>query len=227
MKIDVLSLFPGIFEGFLQTSMVARAIAQQVLQIEFMDFRKYSTNKHNQVDDYAFGGFAGMVLQPMPVYAAITDLLEKSYAPVVYLSPQGRKLEQPILEYYSSLPRIILLCGHYKELDQRIRDIAVCDEISVGDYVLSGGEIPAMAFIDGVARLLPGVLSDINSAESDSFASGQSGLGFPCYTRPDVWLEQSVPAVLREGNHKKIREWAEKQAELLTRTRRPELLSKK
>lgn len=226
MKIDVLSLFPGIFAGFLETSIVARAIASKALQIELRDFRNYATNKHRQVDDYAFGGFAGMVLQPMPVYAALTDLLDKSYAPVVYLTPQGRKLEQPILEYYSSLPRFILLCGHYKELDQRIRDIAVCDEISVGDYVLSGGEIPAMAFIDGVARLLPGVLGDINSAGSDSFAPGQSGLGFPCFTRPDVWLEQGVPAVLREGNHKKIQDWADEQAELLTRTRRPDLLKK-
>lgn len=154
LEIDVLSLFPGLFEGFLTSSIVARAIARRALRVEFTDFREFSGNKHNQVDDYCFGGFPGMVLQPAPVYEAINRLVESSWAPVVYLTPQGRKLEQPILEYYSSLPRFILLCGHYKELDQRLRDLAVCDEISLGDYVLSGGEIPAMAFIDGVAEAL-------------------------------------------------------------------------
>lgn len=227
LRIDVLSLFPGLFEGFLTSSIVARAIARQALKVEFTDFREFSGNKHNQVDDYCFGGFPGMVLQPAPVHEAINRLVESSWAPVVYLTPQGRKLEQPILEYYSSLPRFILLCGHYKELDQRLRDLAVCDEISLGDYVLSGGEIPAMAFIDGVARLLPGVLSDIQSASSDSFGTGQSGLGFPCYTRPVDWLGSQVPPVLREGNHRKITQWADDQAERLTQARRPDLLRKR
>lgn len=223
MKIDVLSLFPDSFAGILQSSIIARALAQNALDVRITDFRRHTKNKHHQVDDYAFGGFAGMVIQAEPVYEALIELLAKSYAPVVYFTPQGRKLEQPVLEYYATLPRVILLCGHYKEIDQRLRDIAVCDEISVGDYVLSGGEIPAMAFIDGVARLLPGVLGDINSAETDSFSSEHSGLGFPCYTRPETWMQQSVPSVLREGNHKKISDWAEDQARKLTRTRRPDL----
>ncbi len=223
MRIDVLSLFPGSFSGSLESSMVARAIAQKALRVEITDFRNYAANKHRQVDDYAFGGFAGMVVQAEPVYTALADLVEQNWAPVVYFTPQGRLLSQPILEYYATLPRVILLCGHYKELDQRLRDIAVCDEISLGDYVLSGGEIPALAFIDGVARLLPGVLGDSNSAETDSFSAGNSGLGFPCYTRPETWLEQSVPAVLREGNHKKIDQWAEDASLKLTRTRRPDL----
>ncbi len=223
MRIDVLSLFPGSFNGILESSMVARAIAQKALRVDITDFRSYAANKHRQVDDYAFGGFAGMVVQAEPVYAALAELLEKDWAPVVYFTPQGRPLSQPILEYYATLPRVILLCGHYKELDQRLRDIAVCDEISLGDYVLSGGEIPALAFIDGVARLLPGVLGDSNSAETDSFSAGSTGLGFPCYTRPETWLEQSVPAVLREGNHKKIKQWAEDASHRLTRTRRPNL----
>ena len=227
MKIEVLSLFPGSFDGILQSSMIARAIAQKAMDVEICDFRKFSADKHHKVDDYAFGGFAGMVLQAEPVFEAINSLLKKSYAPVVYFTPQGRKLEQPILEYYSSLPRVILLCGHYKEIDQRLRDVAVCDEISIGDYVLSGGEIPAMIFIDGVARLLPGVLGDISSADSDSFSTEHGGLGFPCYTRPETWMQQGVPNVLREGNHKKISEWVESEALKLTRTRRPDLLTKK
>ncbi len=224
LQVDILTLFPGCFDGWLQTSMVARAIAQQALRVSFTDFRSFSHSKHHQVDDYAYGGFAGMVLQPQPVYDAITHLLETGYAPVVYFTPQGRKLEQPILEYYASLPRVILLCGHYKELDQRLRDLAVCDEISLGDFVLSGGEIAAMAFVDGIARLLPGVLTDIASAEADSFSGANSGLGFPCYTRPEIWMEQEVPPVLKQGNHGKIRQWAETQAASLTRTRRPDLV---
>ncbi|MBW6514834.1 MAG: tRNA (guanosine(37)-N1)-methyltransferase TrmD [Candidatus Syntrophosphaera sp.] len=223
MKIEVLSLFPGAFAGFLKSSMVARAIARKALEVRITDFRNYAGNKHNQVDDYAFGGFPGMVIQAQPVYESLKELLDESWAPVVYFTPQGRKLEQPDLEYYAGLPRVILLCGHYKELDQRLRDIAVCDELSLGDYVLSGGEIPAMAFIDGVARLQPGVLGDINSAGSDSFSAEQEGLGFPCYTRPETWMEQTVPPVLREGNHKKIDQWANDQARRLTRTRRPDL----
>ncbi len=226
MRIDVLSLFPESFAGVLSSSMVARAIALKALRVKLTDFRKYSGNKHNQVDDYAFGGFAGMVLRAEPVYQALTALLEKSPAPVIYFTPQGRRLEQPILEHYAKQKRVILLCGHYKELDQRLRDLAVSDEISLGDYVLSGGEIPAMAFIDGVARLLPGVLGDASSAETDSFSGDQQGLGFPCYTRPERWLGQEVPPVLRSGHHKKIAEWADEQSARLTRTRRPDLKRK-
>lgn len=226
LRIDILSLFPKMFDGFLASSMVARAIEQKALRVKLTDFRRFSAEKHRKVDDYAYGGFAGMVLQPQPVYDALIHLLKKSYAPVVYFTPQGRKLDQQILAYYSTLPRAILLCGHYKELDQRVRDLAVCDEISLGDYVLSGGEIAAMAFVDGVSRLLPGVLGDSSSAESDSFSSCENSLGFPCYTRPETWMEQSVPSVLREGNHSRIKAWADKQAETLTKTRRPDLARK-
>ena len=223
MKIDVLTLFPEAFTSILDSSMIARARAGKALEVEFTDFRAYSGNKYKQVDDYAFGGFAGMVLRAEPVYQAIAALVKDSWAPVVYFTPHGRKLDQAVLEYYSSLPRVILLCGHYKETDQRLRDLAVCDELSLGDYVLSGGEIPALAFIDGVARLLPGVLGDISSATSDSFSTGRGELGFPCYTRPVNWMGQSVPPVLREGNHARIAAWAEDSAKQLTRVRRPDL----
>ncbi|MGC9362596.1 MAG: tRNA (guanine(37)-N(1))-methyltransferase, partial [Candidatus Syntrophosphaera sp.] len=168
MRIDILTLFPATYDGFFSQSMVARAISSGTLEVKITDYRDFTSGRHRQVDDYAFGGFPGMVIQAEPVYQAISELTRKSFAPVVYFTPQGRKLEQGMLEYYAGLPRVILLCGHYKELDQRLRDVAVSDEISIGDFVLSGGEIPAMAFIDGVARLLPGVLSDIGSAHSDS-----------------------------------------------------------
>ncbi|HNT52914.1 MAG TPA: tRNA (guanosine(37)-N1)-methyltransferase TrmD [Candidatus Syntrophosphaera sp.] len=224
MKIDVLSLFPGAFASVLESSMIAKAIHSRALQVDFTDWREFSTNKHRQVDDYPFGGFPGMVIQAPAVYAALTALLADDWAPVIYFTPQGRLLKQDILKYYATLPRVILLCGHYKELDQRLRDIAVSDEISLGDYVLSGGELPALAFIDGVARLLPGVLGDSNSAHSDSFGANHPNLGFPCYTRPETWLGQAVPPVLRGGNHRQITKWSEESAQKLTRTRRPELL---
>jgi len=221
MILEVMSLFPDAFGGFLESSMVARAITRKKLKVNFTDFRKFSKEKHHNVDDYPYGGFPGMVLAAQPVYDALQHLLASGTAPVIYFTPQGRQLTQPILESYSREKRIILLCGHYKELDQRIRNLCVSDEISVGDYVLSGGELPAMVFIDGVARLLPGVLSDQGSADSDSFSTGK--LGFPCYTRPETFMEQSVPEVLRQGNHKLINAWAEEQAQRLTKTRRPDL----
>lgn len=223
MKIDILTLFPAIYDGFFSQSMVARAISSRALEVKITDYRDFTSGRHRQVDDYAFGGFPGMVIQAEPVYQAISELTAESFAPVVYFTPQGRKLEQWMLEYYAGLPRVILLCGHYKELDQRLRDVAVSDEISIGDFVLSGGEIPAMAFIDGVARLLPGVLSDIDSAHSDSFSKDRRGLGFPCYTRPESWRGLGVPPVLRQGNHKKIQAWADESSESMTRTRRPDL----
>ncbi|MDP2172602.1 MAG: tRNA (guanosine(37)-N1)-methyltransferase TrmD [Candidatus Cloacimonadaceae bacterium] len=225
MRVEILSLFPEFFSGFLSSSIVARAIESKAIDVRITDFRAYSQNKHRKVDDYPYGGFAGMVIQAQPLYDAINDLLEESFAPVVYFSPQGRVLDQSILGYYASLPRVILLCGHYKEIDQRVRNIAVCDEISLGDYVLSGGEIAALAFVDGVARLQEGVLGDINSAQSDSFSDQL--LGFPCYSRPETFMEQSVPEVLRNGNHKLISDWAKEQSIKLTRTRRPDLTIKK
>ena len=227
MKIEVLSLFPECFKGFIESSMVARAINLGILKVDLINYRIFSQNKHRQVDDYPYGGFPGMVIQAEPVYKAISDLVQKSYAPVIYFTPQGRRLNQSILKYYATLPRVILLCGHYKEIDQRLRNLAVSDEISLGDYVLSGGEIPAMAFIDGVARLLPGVLSDINSAESDSYSQEESVLGFPCYTRPEVWMESGIPEELLSGNHQKIAQWAKNQSYRLTLTRRPDIKSEK
>jgi len=227
MTIDVLSLFPRGFDGFKDVSIVARAIQKGAVTLNFTDFREFSADKHRKVDDYAYGGFPGLVLQPQPIWDALVHLLEDGFAPVIYFSPQGRPLTQPILEFYAQLPRVILLCGHYKELDQRVRDLAISDELSLGDFVLSGGEIAAMAFIDGVARLQDGVLTDAASARSDSFSDGRTKLGFPCYTRPDTWMGIEVPAVLKNGDHAKIEAWAEERSQAMTHARRPELLTKR
>ena len=220
MQIDVLSLFPEMFSGFLASSIVARAIEKEAIDVKLTDFRSYSTNKHRKVDDYAYGGFAGLVLQAQPIWDALKAMTAQGPAPVIYFTPQGRKLTQSILEHYAALPRVILLCGHYKELDQRIRDMAVSDEVSLGDYVLSGGELASMVFIDGVARLQAGVLTDAQSASSDSFSDGKDSLGFPCYTRPEEWMGVKVPQVLTSGDHAQIEAWAQAQAQSLTRTRK-------
>ncbi len=219
MQIDVLSLFPDMFSGFLGASIVSRAIAKQALEVKLLNFRSFSKDKHHKVDDYAYGGFAGLVLQAQPIWDALNHLLEQGPAPVIYFSPQGRKLKQSILEHYAQKPRVILLCGHYKEVDQRIRDLAISDELSLGDYVLSGGEIAAMSFIDGVARLQEDVLSDPESAQSDSFSAGKNSLGFACYTRPETWMGLNVPAQLLSGDHAKIASWAKMQSQALSQTR--------
>ena len=209
-----------MFDGFLSSSIVARAIEKEAIDVRLTDFRSYSKCKHRKVDDYAYGGFAGLVLQAQPIWDALDALLKQGPAPVIYFTPQGRQLSQSILEHYAALPRVILLCGHYKELDQRIRDLAVSDEISLGDYVLSGGELASMVFIDGVARLQAGVLTDAQSATSDSFSDGKDSLGFPCYSRPEEWMGVKVPQVLTSGDHAQIEAWAQSQAERLTRVRK-------
>jgi tRNA (guanine37-N1)-methyltransferase len=224
MHIDIITLFPGLFKGFTRESMIAKAIKLELLKLRYINFRKYSGNKHNQVDDYPYGGGAGMVIKPEPLYKAIRLAKKKTAAPVIYFTPQGRPLSQAILAEYALAEKLILVCGHYKEIDQRVRDILVTDEISIGDYVLSGGEIPAMVFIDGISRLLPGVLNDIESADTDSFTDGL--LGYPCYTRPPEFMGQSVPEVLLNGNHKLIKQWRKEQALQLTKERRPDLLKK-
>jgi len=213
-----------MFKGFLKESMIAKAIKLEELKVKLINFRKYSGNKHNQVDDYPYGGGAGMVIKPEPIYKAVKLARKKTDAPVIYFTPQGRLLTQDILHEYTNHDKLILICGHYKEIDQRVRDLVVTDEISVGDYVLSGGELPAMIFIDGISRLLPGVLNDIESAETDSFSDGL--LGYPCYTRPPEFMGLKVPEVLLNGNHKLIENWRKEQALLLTKKRRPDLLKK-
>ena len=225
MKITVLTLFPGIFANFLTESIVGIAVEKKALTVKIINIRDFAFNKHKQVDDYSFGGGAGMVMKPEPLYESITFAKKEKNIPVIYFTPQGRLLNQNIVNEYSSQKEIILVCGHYKEIDQRIRDALITDEISIGDYVLSGGEIPAMVLIDAVARLQKGVLGDLDSALTDSHQNGL--LGYPCYTRPAEYKGMKVPDILLSGNHKKIEEWRERKSIELTKKVRPDLYRKK
>ncbi|MDP8233107.1 MAG: tRNA (guanosine(37)-N1)-methyltransferase TrmD [Candidatus Zophobacter franzmannii] len=226
MRFDVLTLFPAMFHSFLEGSIVAKAIKKDALEVSLVDFRDFTFLKSRQVDDYPYGGEAGMVIKPEPVFRAVEFLQDNDKSiPLIYFTPQGRPLTQAIVKQYAKEERVMILCGHYKDVDQRVRDTLVTDEISLGDYVLSGGELPAMCFIDACARLQPGVLKDIESANSDSFED--SILGYPYYTRPVEYQGMKVPEVLLSGNHKKIQEWRKQKALELTRQRRSDLLDEK
>ena len=222
MKITVLTLFPNMFENFLQESMIGIAIREKALEVEVINIRDFAHDKHQTTDDSPYGGGAGMVMKPEPLYEAIQHARQDKEIPVIYFTPQGKLLHQETVGEYSEMDEIILLCGHYKEIDQRVRDSLVTCEISIGDYVLSGGEIPAMVFIDAIARLQDGVLGNIDSALTDSHQNGM--LGCPHYTRPPEFLGMKVPEVLISGNHKKIDEWRAEKALELTRKNRPDLL---
>ncbi|MBC8384818.1 MAG: tRNA (guanosine(37)-N1)-methyltransferase TrmD [Candidatus Cloacimonetes bacterium] len=224
MIIDVLTLFPSMFENFLAESIMGIARKQQALNVNLINIRDFAFNKHKKVDDYPFGGGSGMVMKPEPIFEAIKFVKKERETPVIYFTPQGRLLKQNIINEYSRMDSMIFLCGHYKEIDQRIRDLYVDDEISIGDYVLSGGEIPAMVMIDAMTRLQDGVLSDIESAMTDSFQNGL--LGYPCYTRPAEFNGVRVPDVLLSGNHKEIEKWREDRSLETTQRVRPDLLQK-
>ncbi len=221
MIIDVLSLFPQMFTSVCSVSMIAKAVKKDKLEINLLDLRDFAFNKQRQVDDYPYGGEAGMVLKPEPIFEA-AKFLNWEHVPVIYFTPQGRVLTQSVVKEYLNKPRVGIICGHYKEIDQRVRDKIVTDEISIGDYILSGGELPAMVFIDALARLQDGVLNDISSALSDSFEDGL--LGSPHYTRPAEYLGMKVPDVLTNGNHKDIQEWRREKSLEITRKNRPDLL---
>lgn len=223
MQIDVLTLFPNIFTSFLSESIPSIAIELGKLNVNLIDIRDYAYNKHRIVDDYPFGGGAGMVMKPEPIYEALQSVYKRD-ARVIYFTPQGRLLDQKTVREYAQEDRMIFLCGHYKDIDQRIRDQYVTDEISIGDYVLSGGELAALVLIDAVARIQEGVLNDIESANTDSHEQGM--LGVPQYTRPAEFQGMGVPEVLTSGNHKKIEEWRKNQAKEMTFLRRPDLMKK-
>jgi tRNA (guanine37-N1)-methyltransferase len=211
-----------MFSSFLNESIVRKALKKNAVEIRITDIRDFTFNKNRQADDYPYGGGAGMVMKPEPIASALDFVLGKGEKPVIYFTPQGRLLKQNIVREFSKKERIVLLCGHYKEIDQRIRDIYVTDEISVGDYVLSGGEIPAMIMIDALVRLQKNVLNDFESALTDSHTGNL--LGCPHYTRPNNFMGYSVPEILKSGNHKKIEEWRNKKAMEITKKRRPDLL---
>lgn len=222
MRIDILTVLPEMFESPFGCSIIKRAIDKGLVDINIHNLRDYTTNRHRKVDDYPFGGGAGMVMQIEPVDRAITSLkAERDYDEVIYTSPDGDKFDQPMANSLSMLNNIIILCGHYKGVDQRIRDYLVTREISIGDYVLTGGEIPAVIITDAIVRLIPGAIGDEQSALSDSFQDGL--LAPPDYSRPAVYNGWSVPDVLLSGHQAKIDEWRHEQAVEKTMRLRPDL----
>ena len=226
MRIDILTVVPELLDSPLSHSIVGRAIKKGLVKIHVHNIRKYGLGPHKSVDDYCYGGDAGMVMMVEPVFRMIEELkAERQYDEIIYMSPDGELLSQGIANELSLKENIILLCGHYKGIDHRIREHLITREISIGDYVLSGGEIPAAVVADSIVRLIPGALTDETSALSDSFQDDL--LSPPVYTRPAEFNGWKVPDVLLSGNPKLIREWQEEQAVERTRELRPNLLSKK
>lgn len=225
MRFDVFSLIPHVLQPYLDASILQRAIQNNLLEVFQHDIRAWATDKHHVTDDAPFGGGGGMVMKPEPIFSAVEEVLGSPPAcPVIMLTPQGRTYTQKIAQELSAHPRLALLCGRYEGFDERIREHLVTDEISIGDYVLTGGELPALILIDSIARLIPGTLGDPDGAQDDSFASGL--LEYPHYTRPAEFRGWRVPEVLLSGNHAKIERWRRDQALLRTLKRRPELIDK-
>lgn len=223
MRIDILTIFPEMFDGPFNHSIVKRAKEKGIVEIFLHNFREYAPDKHHSVDDYAFGGGAGMVMMAEPIVRCIEALKGKrDYDDVIYLSPDGELLTQPLANRLSMLGNMILLCGHYKGIDERIREHFITREVSIGDYVLSGGEMAAAVLTDAVVRLIPGVLNDETSALSDSFQDDL--LSPPVYTRPSEFRGLKVPEILLSGNDKEIKKWQLEQALERTKKRRPDLL---
>ncbi|MCS6820046.1 MAG: tRNA (guanosine(37)-N1)-methyltransferase TrmD [Chitinophagales bacterium] len=224
MRIDIITVLPELLHSPFNHSILKRAQEKGLLDIHLINLRDFATDKHKTVDDYQYGGGAGMVMMCEPIAACIEKLQsERTYDEIIYLTPDGERLNQKMLNSISLLENIILLCGHYKGIDERIRQLFITKEISIGDYVLSGGELAAAVLVDGIGRLLPGVLNDETSALSDSFQDNL--LAPPVYTRPPVFRGLAVPEVLLSGHEKRIQEWRFEQALERTRQRRPDLLN--
>ncbi len=223
MRIDIISAVPDLMTSAFSHSILKRAINNKLVEVNLINLRDYSTNKQKQIDDYAFGGGAGMVLSIEPIAACLNDLKSKrQYDEVIYMSPDGELLTQKMCNHYSLLKNIVILCGHYKGVDERVRQHLITKEISIGDYVLSGGEIPAVVFSDAVIRLLPGVLNDETSALSDSFQDNL--LAPPVYTRPAEFNGWTIPEILLSGHTANIEKWRHEQSIERTKLRRPDLL---
>jgi tRNA (guanine37-N1)-methyltransferase len=223
VRFDVVTLFPDVFPGPLGAGVVGRALAAGTIELGIHDLREHAGNRHRQVDDIPYGGGAGMVLKPEPIFRAVRALRADGEAPCVLLTPQGRRLDHDLAQDLSRHPRLILVAGRYEGFDERIRTGLADAEVSIGDYVLSGGELPAMVLIEVVSRFVPGVLGDSESAADDSFSAGL--LEYPQYTRPPEFEGMRVPDVLVSGHHAEIRRWRESQALQRTRERRPDLLT--
>ena len=219
----VLTFFRDMVMRGLNTSIIGRAMDAGLLEIQAVNIRDYSTNKHLKVDDYPYGGGAGLVMQPEPIYRAYQDLKKdmKKEPRVIYLTPQGKVFHQEMAKELAKEEELVFLCGHYEGVDERVLEEIVTDYVSIGDYVLTGGELPAMVMIDAISRLVPGVLNNDDSAGEESFENGL--LEYPQYTRPPVFLEKEVPEVLLSGHHENIRKWRYEQSVKRTKERRPDL----
>lgn len=226
MNYHVLTLFPDMVRDGFMTSITGRAMEKGLLSLNTINIRDYSTDKHRHVDDYPYGGGAGMVMQPEPIYRAYTDLTAKigKKPRVIYVTPQGRVFHQDMAKELAGEEDLIFLCGHYEGIDERLLEEIVTDYVSIGDYVLTGGELPALVMMDAISRLVPGVLGNESSAENESFQD--SLLEHPQYTRPPEFLGRSVPEVLLSGHHARIEEWRRRQSVKRTYERRPDLLKK-
>ena len=226
MNFHVLTLFPEMIEQGMHTSIIGRAIEGGYLSIDAINIRDYAFNKHQKVDDYPYGGGAGMLMQAEPVYLAYESIQKKlGYRPrVVYLTPQGEVFHQTMAKELAKEKDLVFLCGHYEGIDERVLDEIVTDYVSIGDYVLTGGELPAMVMMDSISRMVPGVLSNQESGETESFA--ENLLEYPQYTRPQNFMGMEVPEVLTSGDHEKVRKWRYEQALEITKRVRPDLLTK-
>ncbi|MEA3298166.1 MAG: tRNA (guanosine(37)-N1)-methyltransferase TrmD [Chloroflexota bacterium] len=225
MHIDILCLFPDMFTSPFEQSIIKRAKESNLLNIVIHNIRDYTHDSHHTVDDYPYGGGSGMVLKPGPIFELAETIqhgVDTGDMPIVLLTPQGKLLTQKIARDLALQPHLMLICGHYEGIDERVHEHLATDEISIGDYVLSGGELAAMVMVDAITRLIPGVLGSEESAKDDSHSNGL--LEYPQYTRPETYRSWSVPSILLSGNHEKIAQWRKRQSILRTATRRPEML---
>ncbi|MBQ9438527.1 MAG: tRNA (guanosine(37)-N1)-methyltransferase TrmD [Lachnospiraceae bacterium] len=224
MRFVVLTIFPEVIRSYVDTGILKRAIGQGLFSVEAVDIRAYTLDKHGKVDDYPFGGGAGMLMTPEPVcraHEAVMSSMKGEKVRTVYLTPQGRMLNQEVAKDLAGEEELILLCGHYEGIDERVLSKVVTDEVSIGDYVLTGGELPALVLMDSIARFIPGVLHNAASALDESFSEGL--LEYPQYTRPEVWRGIAAPAVLLSGHHAKVAQWRKEQALQRTKEKRPDL----
>lgn len=228
MRFDIMTLFPEMVMNGLGTSIIGRAVKNEILEIEAWNIRDYAFNKHSSVDDYPYGGGAGMLMQAEPVYQTYLAIREKAALPegkqprVIYLSPQGKPFNQKMAEDFAKEDELVLLCGHYEGIDERVLEEIVTDYVSAGDYVLTGGELPAMMIVDAVSRLIPGVLHNDVSAEFESFQDNL--LEYPQYSRPEIWHDKQVPPILLSGHHANVEKWRREQSVIRTAKWRPDLL---
>ncbi|GMQ56929.1 tRNA (guanosine(37)-N1)-methyltransferase TrmD [Vallitalea sediminicola] len=226
MKFNIMTLFPDMIKQGLNSSIIGKAQEKNLIEIDTINIRDYAYNKHKQVDDYPYGGGAGMVMQPEPIYEAYKGIVDgyNSKPRVIYLTPQGKTFNQEMAMELSKEEELIFLCGHYEGIDERVIDMIVTDEVSIGDYILTGGELAVMVMVDAISRLIPNVLSNEVSAETESFDDNL--LEYPQYTRPALFMDKKVPDILLSGHHKNIDDWRREQSLIRTYKKRPDLLEK-